>query len=162
MANTAEKEMNELRRQVRACIKEAMVPVNGGAGPSGIAAATGAPPPGTAGAGGDMIDNGTEKKSSLNVSVKPDATIQSSVVDITKSAAYGLERLELLKKRDFPTHKSANAVSTALDALEMIFQDMLKNPMGYLDEDPTEKVAEYEQTLDSEEAMLSKGAPATF
>lgn len=151
MANTTEQEMNELRRRVRACISEAMGDPVGA--PSG---------PGPAGVAGEVISNGTEKKMSLNVSVKPDATIQSSVVDITKSAAYGLERLELLKKRDFPTHKSANAVSTALDALELIFQDMLKNPMGYLDEDPTEKVAEYEQSLDSEEAMLSKGAPAAF
>ncbi len=153
MANTTEQtEMLELRKRVRAFIKEAMD------------APAGAPLPGKSpvAATGEVISNGTEKPKTLNVSVKPDATIQSTVVDITKSAAYGLERLELLKKRDFPTHKSANAVSTALDALEIIFQDMLKNPMGYLDEDPTEKVAEYEQSLDSEEALLSKGSPATF
>ena len=146
MANTADKEMFELRRQIRACIKEAITTeADVSAGKQGL--------------DGDVIDNGSKKKSSLTVSIKPDATIQSSVVDITKSAAYGLERLELLKKRDFPTHKSANAVSTALDSLEMIFQDMLKSPMGYLDEDPTEKVAEYEQALDHEESMLSSGRP---
>ncbi len=153
MANTTEQtEMIELRKRVRAYIQEAMDAPAGAALPGATPAA----------ATGEVISNGTEKPKTLNVSVKPDATIQSTVVDITKSAAYGLERLELLKKRDFPTHKSANAVSTALDALEIIFQDMLKNPMGYLDEDPTEKVAEYEQSLDSEEALLSKGSPATF
>ena len=137
-------EMDELRRRIRSCLKEAI----GVSGDPGVA--------------GEVISNATEKPKTLNVSVKPDATLQSTVVDITKSAAYGLERLELLKKRDFPTHKSANAVSTALESLEMIFQDMLKAPMGYLDEDPTEKVAEYEKTLDSEQAMLDKGSPATF
>ncbi len=154
MANNSEQTvMAELRKRVRACIKEAMDDAPAGAALPGSnpAAST-----------GEVISNGAEKPKSLNVSVKPDATLQSTVVDITKSAAYGLERLELLKKRDFPTHKSANAVSTALEALEMIFQDMLKAPMGYLDEDPTEKVAEYEQSLDSEESMLSKGSPATF
>jgi len=153
MANTEKQNMNELRRQIRSMIQET-IGLGAPTGPSGT------PRPG--GVGEVIGTSNAEKKMTLNVSVKPDATIQSSVVDITKSAAYGLERLELLKKRDFPTHKSANAVSTALDALELIFQDMLKNPMGYLDEDPTEKVAEYEQSLDSEEALLSKGAPATF
>lgn len=133
MANDKDVEMSELRRHVRACIKEAV-------GDS---------------AGTDIVQTDTPKKPSLNVSVKPDATLQSSVVDITKAAAYGLERMELLKKRDFPTHKSANAVSTAMDVLELIFQDMLKNPMGYLDEDPVEKVAAYEKSLDKEEELLS-------
>ncbi len=144
------KEMNELRRQVRACLKE----YTDGAV---------APPPKVAVGdplAADVMPNATPAEPTLKVSIKPDATIQSTVVDVTKAAAYGLERLELLKKRDFPTHKSANAVSTALDALEMIFQDMLKNPMGYLDEDPSEKVAEYEKALDSEEALLNKAAPA--
>lgn len=147
MADTlAPEELNELRRRVRACLKE----YTDGA----------TPPPPTVTVGdpkaADVMPDAAPEQSTLKVSIKPDATIQSTVVDITKAAAYGLERLELLKKRDFPTHKSANAVSTALDALEMIFQDMLKNPMGYLDEDPSEKVAEYEKALDSEEALLNK------
>jgi hypothetical protein len=83
-------------------------------------------------------------------------TLQSTIVEIAKSAAYGMERVELLKKRDFPTHKSANAVGSAVDALEMIFKDMLRNPMNYLDEDPAEKVAEYEQSLDDEASKLGK------
>lgn len=146
--NLEPNELNEIRRRVRACLKE----YTDGAVP---------PPPKVT--PGDPLQaevlpqaSNTPQPATLKVSIKPDATIQSTVVDITKAAAYGLERLEILKKRDFPTHKAANAVSTALDALEMIFQDMLKNPMGYLDEDPSEKVAEYEKALDSEEALLNK------
>lgn len=149
MADTIEpNELNEIRRRVRACLKE----YTDGAVP---------PPPKVT--PGDPLQadvfplaSNTPQPATLKVSIKPDATIQSTVVDVTKAAAYGLERLAILKKRDFPTHKAANAVSTALDALEMIFQDMLKNPMGYLDEDPSEKVAEYEKALDSEEALLNK------
>lgn len=150
MADTlATKEMNELRRRVRACLKEY---TDGAVAPA---------PKVTVGdpSAAEVMPNAKPAQPTLKVSIKPDATIQSSVVDITKAAAYGLERLELLKKRDFPTHKAANAVSTALDALDMIFQDMLKNPMGYLDEDPSEKVAEYENALDSEEALLNKSNP---
>jgi hypothetical protein len=139
-------ELNEIRRQVRACLQE----YTDGAVPPLPKVTVGDP------RAADVMPNASPHESTLKVSIKPDATIQSTVVDVTKAAAYGLERLELLKKRDFPTHKSANAVSTALDALEMIFQDMLKNPMGYLDEDPAEKVAEYEKSLDSEEALLNK------
>ena len=142
--NLEPNELNEIRRRVRAYLKE----YTDGAVP---------PPPKVT--PGDPLQAEVLPLASntpLKVSIKPDATIQSTVVDITKAAAYGLERLEILKKRDFPTHKAVNAVSTALDALEMIFQDMLKNPMGYLDEDPSEKVAEYEQALDSEEALLNK------
>lgn len=138
MAETLKRdEMDEVRRQVRACLKEAL-------------------------GADEVLTPGKDQQKTLNVSVKPDATIQSTVVDVTKAAAYGLERLELLKKRDFPTHKSANAVSTALDSLDLIFQDMLKNPMGYLDEDPSEKVAEYERGLDAEEATLSNASPPTL
>ncbi len=95
-------------------------------------------------------------KGGLTVSHNPDMTLQSTIVEITKAAAYGMERVELLKKRDFPTHKSANAVGNAVDALEIIFKDMLRNPMNYLDEDPAEKVAEYEQYLDDESSKLDK------
>ena len=107
---------------------------------------------------GDDPNVGPEKhvaKGGLTVSNKPDMSLQTAIVEIAKSAAYGMERIELLKKRDFPTHKSANAVGTAVDALEMIFKDMLRNPMNYLDENPTEKVAEYEQFLDDESAKLA-------
>lgn len=147
MADTLDpNELNELRRRVRACLKE----YTDGAVAPPPKVAVGDPK------AADVMPDAAPPEPTLKVSIKPDATIQSTVVDITKAAAYGLERLELLKKRDFPTHKAANAVSTALDALEMIFQDMLKNPMGYLDEDPSEKVAEYEKALDSEEALLNK------
>lgn len=150
MADTlAPNELNELRRRVRACLKE----YTAGATPPPPKVAVGDPK------AADVMPDASPPESTLKVAIKPDATIQSTVVDITKAAAYGLERLELLKKRDFPTHKAANAVSTALDALDMIFQDMLKNPMGYLDEDPSEKVAEYEKALDSEEALLGKSNP---
>jgi len=58
MANTTEQnEMIELRRRVRACIKETVGT------------------PGGAGVAGEVISNETEKPKSLNVSVKPDATI---------------------------------------------------------------------------------------
>ncbi len=145
------KEHDELRRQIRAFIKEAMEDPMG-AGPE---AAPALPEPSSA-----VLDpNDPEKhtaKGGLTVSTKPDMTLQSTIVEIAKSAAYGMERVELLKKRDFPTHKSANAVGSAVDALEMIFKDMLRNPMNYLDEDPAEKVAEYEQSLDDEAAKLGK------
>lgn len=95
-------------------------------------------------------------KGGLTVSHKPDMSLQATIVEITKAAAYGMERVELLKKRDFPTHKSANAVGNAVDALEIIFKDMLRNPMNYLDEDPAEKVAEYEKYLDDETSKLDK------
>lgn len=150
MADTlALKEMNELRRRVRACLQE----YTDGAVPPAPKVTLNDP------TAAEVMPNATPEQPTLKVSIKPDASIQSTVVDITKAAAYGLERLELLKKRDFPSHKSANAVSTALDALDMIFQDMLKNPMGYLDEDPSEKVTEYEKALDSEEALLNKSNP---
>jgi hypothetical protein len=149
MADASNKLNDIVRTKIRAVLKE----YTDGAVPPTPKVPVGDP------AAAEVLPQSTGNKpqpATLKVSIKPDATIQSTVVDVTKAAAYGLERLELLKKRDFPTHKAANAVSTALDALEMIFQDMLKNPMGYLDEDPTEKVAEYEQALDSEEALLNK------
>jgi hypothetical protein len=151
------KEHVELRRQIRSFIKEAMED------PTGAMAAAAASPeaaPATPELSSDVLDpNDPEKhtaKGGLTVSTKPDMTLQSTIVEIAKSAAYGMERVELLKKRDFPTHKSANAVGSAVDALEMIFKDMLRNPMNYLDEDPAEKVAEYEQSLDDEASKLGK------
>lgn len=151
------KEHLELRRQIRSFIKEAMDD------PTGAMAAVAASPeaaPATPELSSDVLDpNDPEKhtaKGGLTVSTKPDMTLQSTIVEIAKSAAYGMERVELLKKRDFPTHKSANAVGSAVDALEMIFKDMLRNPMNYLDEDPAEKVAEYEQSLDDEASKLGK------
>ncbi len=151
------KEHDELRRQIRSFIKEAMED------PTGAMAAVAASPeaaPATPELSSDVLDpNDPEKhtaKGGLTVSTKPDMTLQSTIVEIAKSAAYGMERVELLKKRDFPTHKSANAVGSAVDALEMIFKDMLRNPMNYLDEDPAEKVAEYEQSLDDEASKLGK------
>ncbi len=151
------KEHDELRRQIRSFIKEAMED------PTGAMAAAAASPeaaPASPELSSDVLDpNDPEKhtaKGGLTVSTKPDMTLQSTIVEIAKSAAYGMERVELLKKRDFPTHKSANAVGSAVDALEMIFKDMLRNPMNYLDEDPAEKVAEYEQSLDDEASKLGK------
>jgi hypothetical protein len=159
MANSPQdnKEHDELRRQIRSFIKEAMDD------PTGAMAAMAASPEASPAvpelSAGVLDPNDPEKhtaKGGLTVSTKPDMTLQSTIVEIAKSAAYGMERVELLKKRDFPTHKSANAVGSAVDALEMIFKDMLRNPMNYLDEDPAEKVAEYEQSLDDEASKLGK------
>lgn len=97
-----------------------------------------------------------DQTGTLMVSQRPDMSIQATVVEVTKAAAYGMERIELLKKRDFPTHKSANAVGMAVDALQTIFEDMLRNPMAYLDDDLEAKVSEYEGSLDAEEAELVK------
>jgi exosome complex RNA-binding protein Rrp42 (RNase PH superfamily) len=145
------KDHDQLRRQIRNYIKEAME--------DPAASAVEATPP-TPELNTSVLDpNDPERhtaKGGLTVTTKPDMSLQSTIVEIAKSAAYGMERIELLKKRDFPTHKSANAVGTAIDALEMIFKDMLRNPMNYLDEDPAEKVAEYEQSLDDEASKLGK------
>ena len=152
-STTENNDLVELRRQIRAFIKEALEDVPG-------AEAATAAPAAAPGLDASVLDpNDPEKhtaKGGLTVSTKPDMTLQSTIVEIAKSAAYGMERVELLRKRDFPTHKSANAVGTAVDALEMIFKDMLRNPMNYLDEDPAEKVAEYEQSLDDEASKLNK------
>lgn len=145
------KDHDELRRQIRNYIKEAMEDPT-------VSAVEATPP--TPELNVSVLDpNDPERhtaKGGLTVTTKPDMSLQSTIVEIAKSAAYGMERIELLKKRDFPTHKSANAVGTAIDALEMIFKDMLRNPMNYLDEDPAEKVAEYEQSLDDEASKLGK------
>lgn len=156
-STTDNQEQDKLRRQIRAFIMEAMEDSPGSdLENAAVAAATSAIPE----LSSDVLDpSDPEKhtaKGGLTVSTKSDMTLQSTIVEIAKSAAYGIERVELLKKRDFPTHKSANAVGTAVDTLEMIFKDMLRNPMNYLDENPTEKVAEYEQSLDDEAAKLSK------
>jgi hypothetical protein len=155
MAHTTDnREHAELRRQIRTFIKEAMDD------PTGALAANPDAAPAVPELSSDVLDpNDPERhtaKGGMTVSTKPDMTLQASIVEIAKSAAYGIERVELLKKRDFPTHKSANAVGSAVDALEMIFKDMLRNPMNYLDEDPAEKVAEYEQSLADEASKLGK------
>ncbi len=141
---------NELRRKVRSFIKEALEDA------STVPSAS----PAVDQLSSSVLDpDDPEKhtaKGGLTVSTKPDMTLQATIVEIAKSAAYGMERIELLKKRDFPTHKSANAVGTAIDALEIIFKDMLRNPMNYLDEDPAQKVAEYEQSLEDEASKLIK------
>lgn len=121
--------LQELRRNVRACLK---------------------------GLVSEQAEQSEEERPTIAVSQKPDATIQSTVVEIAKAAAYGLERIELLKKRDFPTHKAADAVSTAVEALDAIFNDMLRHPMSYLDEDPVERVKAYEQELAAEESKIGQ------
>lgn len=153
MTNSANsKEQNQLREKIRSFIKEALDDPNANA-----PEAASVPSPEL---NSSVLDpNDPEKhtaKGGLMVSTKPDMTLQATIVEIAKSAAYGMERVLLLKKRDFPTHKSANAVGTAVDALEMIFNDMLRNPMNYLDEDPVEQVAQYEQSLDDEASKLNK------
>lgn len=139
---TDKKQIVSLRSQIKTFIKEAL---DGGPLPTEDAPskATDGPEQHVT-AGGIMVTN------------KPDMSLQATIVEIAKSAAYGLERVELLKKRSFPTHKSADAVGTAVDALGMIFKDMLRNPMNYLDEDPVEQVADYEKSLDAEMAKLDK------
>jgi hypothetical protein len=141
-SNTLDEKYTNLRQQIRACILEYAEDSK----ESDVLQSDSSeqPPEQHVAKGGLMVSN------------KPDMTLQSTIVEIAKSAAYGMERIELLKKRDFPTHKSADAVGMAVDALEMIFKDMLRNPMNYLDEDPVEKVAEYEQYLDDEAAKLDK------
>lgn len=150
-------QQNKLRRQIRTFIKEAMESSTDADLEAVASAATASAS--SALSSGVLDPNDPERhtaKGGLTVSTKSDMSLQSTIVEIAKSAAYGIERVELLKKRDFPTHKSANAVGTAVDTLEMIFKDMLRNPMNYLDENPTEKVAEYEQSLDDEAAKLNK------
>lgn len=148
---TADDTEQRLRRQIRAFILEAMED------PTAASDAPASPPEASAAVLDPDDPEHHTAKGGLTVSTKPDMTLQSTIVEIAKSAAYGMERVALLKKRDFPTHRSANAVGTAVESLEMIFQDMLRNPMSYLDEDPAEKVAEYEQSLDDEQSALARG-----
>lgn len=91
-----------------------------------------------------------QQEQTVRVSIKQDATLQSNVVAIAKTAAFGLERLDLLKKKDYPTYKSANAVASIIENLELVFNDMLRNPTEYLDQDPEQLVSDYESSLEKQ------------
>lgn len=71
--------------------------------------------------------------------------------DITKMASNGLKSIESLKKKEFPTAKSNHAVSSALEGLEVLYNDMLHSPMSYLDVDPDKLVNDYREKLSAED-----------
>jgi hypothetical protein len=76
------------------------------------------------------------------------------IVDVTKAAAVGMKAIEALKSKALPTQKASEAVSSAITALEHIFQDMSTNPTRYLDVDPAAMVQKHVASLDSREASL--------
>jgi len=74
-------------------------------------------------------------------------SMHDGVVAITKAAASCIKTVEALKSKDFPTVKSINAVSAAVEGLEALLQDMLRSPMDYLDVDADQLVKDHEAKL---------------
>jgi ribosomal protein S25 len=86
---------------------------------------------------------------------------------ITKAAGDGIKSLEHLKNREMPTQKAVHAIESSVQALEHIFNDMLRNPTAYLDQgDPNEIVSQHREKLAGQEQALSSGGnsgePPTF
>ncbi len=76
------------------------------------------------------------------------------IVDIAKAAAVGMKGIENLKNKALPTQKATDAVSSAIVALEHIFQDMSHNPTRYLDVDPAQSIQKHVDNLDRRENSL--------
>jgi len=81
--------------------------------------------------------------------------IHQVIVDIAKAASNGLKALKGIRGKKMPTSKSTQAVAARIDALQAIFEDMLKNPTSYLDTgDPSEVVKSHLKGLDDRESAI--------
>lgn len=104
------------------------------------------------------------KESSLKENVTDKQLPMHVLVNkITKSAGDGIKSLENLKNKEMPTQKAMDAIASSIQALEHIFNDMLRNPTAYLDQgNPDEIVASHRQRLDNiESSITSTSEPET-
>jgi len=80
------------------------------------------------------------------------------IVDIAKAAATGMKAISTLKSKALPTQKATEAVTSAITALEHIFQDMSTNPTRYLDTgDPNDIVKNHLGKLNARSDALRDG-----
>lgn len=93
----------------------------------------------------------SKRKGVLKEEVAEAKPMHVLAADITKMASNGLKSIESLKKKEFPTAKSNNAVASALEGLEVLYHDMLQSPMSYLDVDPDKLVNDYKEKLSAED-----------